>query len=116
MLKNFVLKKFVWKKRVIKLKLIIFKGHVEFNKYALRYRDGLPLVLRQLDCQIGQGEKIGVVGRTGAGKSSLTVGMFRLVEPAEGKIKIDKTNTDVLGLHDLRENLTIIPQEPVLFR
>ena len=89
---------------------------MEFNKYALRYREGLPLVLRQLDCQISGGEKIGVVGRTGAGKSSLTVGMFRLVEAAEGEINIDKTKSAQLGLHDLRENLTIIPQEPVLFR
>ena len=59
---------------------------------------------------------MGIVGRTGAGKSSLTVGMFRLVEPASGRVIIDKKNTDQMGLHDLREELTIIPQEPVLFR
>jgi ATP-binding cassette subfamily C (CFTR/MRP) protein 1 len=92
------------------------KGHVKFNDYALRYREGLPLVLNKLDCEIGGGEKIGIVGRTGAGKSSLTVGLFRLVEAAKGSIDIDKTDTSKLGLHNLRENLTIIPQEPVLFR
>lgn len=91
------------------------KGHVKFNDYALRYREGLPLVLNKLDCEIGGGEKIGIVGRTGAGKSSLTVGLFRLVEAAKGSIDIDKTDTSKLGLHNLRENLTIIPQEPVLF-
>ena len=68
----------------------IFKGKVDFEKYSLRYRDGLPLVLKQIQCSIAGGEKIGIVGRTGAGKSSLTMGMFRLVEPAEGNINIDK--------------------------
>ena len=89
---------------------------VDFDKYSLRYRDGLPLVLKNIVCQIRDGEKVGIVGRTGAGKSSLTVGMFRLVEPATGRIDIDKQHTDEMGLHDLREELTIIPQEPVLFR
>ena len=103
-------------KIVINYQELYFKGEVNFRKYALRYRDGLPLVLKQLNCQISGGEKIGVVGRTGAGKSSLTVGLFRLVEAADGDIKIDKTETNGLGLHDLRGNLTIIPQEPVLFR
>ena len=63
---------------------------MDFEKYSLRYRDGLPLVLKQIQCSIAGGEKIGIVGRTGAGKSSLTMGMFRLVEPAEGNINIDK--------------------------
>ena len=82
----------------------------------MRYRDGLPLVLNKISASIKAGEKIGIIGRTGAGKSSLTVGMFRLVEPANGKIDIDKVETDKIGLHDLREELIIIPQEPVLFR
>ncbi|CAG5100511.1 Oidioi.mRNA.OKI2018_I69.XSR.g17031.t1.cds [Oikopleura dioica] len=91
------------------------KGRTVMKDYALRYRDGLPLVLKGLDCKISAGEKIGIVGRTGAGKSSLTVGLFRLVECARGKIEIDGVDLSKLGLHDLRKRLTIIPQEPVLF-
>lgn len=91
------------------------KGKVDFDDYSLRYREGLPLVLNKINCSIAGGEKVGIVGRTGAGKSSLTVGMFRLAEPAGGKVVIDKVETNKIGLHDLREELTIIPQEPVLF-
>jgi len=91
------------------------KGYTTMVDYALRYRDGLPLVLKGLNCKISAGEKIGIVGRTGAGKSSLTVGLFRLVECARGKIEIDGIDLSKLGLHDLRKRLTIIPQEPVLF-
>lgn len=91
------------------------KGYTTMVDYALRYRDGLPLVLKGLDCKISAGEKVGIVGRTGAGKSSLTVGLFRLVECARGKIEIDGIDLSKLGLHDLRKRLTIIPQEPVLF-
>ncbi|CDW59347.1 multidrug resistance associated protein 1 [Trichuris trichiura] len=91
------------------------KGGVQFNNYKLRYREGLDLCLKDVTCSIAGGEKIGIVGRTGAGKSSLTQALFRIVEPAGGSIVIDSIDITILGLHSLRSRLTIIPQEPVLF-
>ena len=73
-------------------------GEVTFNQYAMRYREGLDLVVKGINCSIKGGEKIGIVGRTGAGKSSLTMAMFRLCEPAEGGMIIDKKDTSKLGL------------------
>lgn len=73
------------------------------------------MVLRDVTCKIEPGEKVGIVGRTGAGKSSLTLALFRLVEAAGGSITIDGENISKLGLHDVRGKLTIIPQDPVLF-
>ncbi|ELU09880.1 hypothetical protein CAPTEDRAFT_178694 [Capitella teleta] len=90
-------------------------GVVEFKEYTTRYREGLDLVLKGLTCQIQGGEKIGIVGRTGAGKSSLTLALFRIIESAGGSITIDGMNVADMGLHDLRGRLTIIPQDPVLF-
>ena len=81
----------------------------------LRYRPGLPLVLKGISCEIKAQEKVGVVGRTGAGKSSLMLALFRLVEMAEGTILIDGIDISKLGLQDLRERLAIIPQDPTLF-
>ncbi|CAG7833091.1 unnamed protein product [Allacma fusca] len=91
------------------------EGVVEFDHYQTRYREGLDLVLRNVTCRIESGEKIGIVGRTGAGKSSLTLGLFRIVEAAGGSIVIDGVNISKIGLHDIRGRLTIIPQDPVLF-
>jgi ATP-binding cassette, subfamily C (CFTR/MRP), member 1 len=71
--------------------------------------------LKGITVSIQSGEKIGVVGRTGSGKSTLVLALFRLVEPAEGQIIIDGVDTCTLGLHDLRSRFGVIPQEPVLF-
>lgn len=91
------------------------KGEVIFSNYATRYREEMDLVIKDINCHIHPGEKIGVVGRTGAGKSSLTLGLFRIIEPASGIITIDGLDISKMGLHDLRSKLTIIPQDPVLF-
>ncbi|KAL4648167.1 canalicular multispecific organic anion transporter 2 isoform X2 [Arapaima gigas] len=90
-------------------------GKVEFHEYSVRYREGLDLVLKNLTLSVKGGEKIGIVGRTGAGKSSMTLCLFRLLEAASGEIMIDGVKISEIGLHDLRSKLTIIPQEPVLF-
>lgn len=92
-----------------------FTGRIIMDQFDLKYREGLPLVLKQISCDIKPGEKIGIVGRTGAGKSSLTLALFRILERAGGKITIDGVDIATLGLQDLRSRLTIIPQDPVLF-
>ncbi|XP_008569047.1 PREDICTED: canalicular multispecific organic anion transporter 2 [Galeopterus variegatus] len=91
------------------------RGEVEFRNYSVRYRPGLELVLRDLSLHVHGGEKVGIVGRTGAGKSSMTLCLFRILEAAEGEILIDGLNVADIGLHDLRSQLTIIPQDPILF-
>ncbi|XP_006880098.1 PREDICTED: canalicular multispecific organic anion transporter 1 [Elephantulus edwardii] len=91
------------------------KGEIQFHNYEVRYRPELDLVLKGITCDIKSMEKIGVVGRTGAGKSSLTNCLFRILEAAGGQITIDGLDIASIGLHDLREKLTIIPQDPVLF-
>jgi len=90
-------------------------GGVQFNNYSTRYREGLDLVLKNINLDIKPHEKIGVVGRTGAGKSSLTLSLFRIIEPASGNISIDALNTSTIGLLDLRRRLAIIPQDAALF-
>ncbi|XP_053306512.1 ATP-binding cassette sub-family C member 2 [Spea bombifrons] len=91
------------------------KGVVQFSDYKVRYRSDLDLVLQGISCTIDSMEKVGIVGRTGAGKSSLTNCIFRIIESADGKITIDGLDISTIGLHDLRQKLTIIPQDPVLF-
>lgn len=91
------------------------KGEVDFVGYSTRYREGLDLVLKNINLDIKSHEKIGVVGRTGAGKSSLTLALFRLIEPTTGHIGIDNVNTSSIGLLDLRRRLAIIPQDAALF-
>ncbi|KAJ8014351.1 hypothetical protein DPEC_G00039330 [Dallia pectoralis] len=90
-------------------------GRLRFENYKVRYRPELELVLHGITCDIESTEKIGIVGRTGAGKSSLTNSLFRIIEAADGRILIDGIDIAALGLHDLRSRLTIIPQDPILF-
>ncbi|KAL9964351.1 hypothetical protein ACROYT_G027981 [Oculina patagonica] len=90
-------------------------GNIVIEEFDLKYREGLPLVLKQINCDIKPGEKVGIVGRTGAGKSTLTLALFRILERAGGRIVVDGVDIAKIGLQDLRSRLTIIPQDPVLF-
>uniref|UniRef100_A0ACD5ZL39 Uncharacterized protein n=1 Tax=Avena sativa TaxID=4498 RepID=A0ACD5ZL39_AVESA len=91
-------------------------GSVELRDLKIRYRKDAPLVLQGITCKFEAGDKIGIVGRTGSGKTTLIGALFRLVEPAEGKIIIDSVDISTIGLHDLRSRLGIIPQDPTLFQ
>ncbi|EXC25624.1 ABC transporter C family member 2 [Morus notabilis] len=90
-------------------------GTIQFEGVVLRYRPGLPPVLHGLSFEISPSEKIGIVGRTGAGKSSMLNALFRIIEMEKGRILIDGCNVSKFGLTDLRKVLSIIPQSPVLF-
>ncbi|CAN1274159.1 ABC transporter C family member 14 [Linum perenne] len=91
-------------------------GNIELKDLQVRYRQNTPLILKGITFSIHGGEKIGIVGRTGSGKSTLIQAFFRLVEPSGGTIAIDGVDITKLGLHDLRSRFGIIPQEPVLFK
>ncbi|KAF7102143.1 hypothetical protein CFC21_103325 [Triticum aestivum] len=91
-------------------------GNVEIRDLKIRYRIDLPLVLHGITCKFEGGDNIGIVGRTGSGKTTLIGALFRLVEPAEGKVIIDSVDITMIGLHDLRSRLGIIPQDPTLFQ
>lgn len=91
-------------------------GTIEFENLHVQYNPGLPMVLKGLNCTIPGEKKIGVVGRTGSGKSTLIQALFRAVEPSLGRILIDNLDICTIGLHDLRSRLSIIPQDPTLFQ
>lgn len=90
-------------------------GTVEFVGYSTRYRPDLEPVLKKVSFRIEAAQKVGIVGRTGAGKSSLALALFRGLEAEEGKILIDDVDVGLIGLQDLREAITIVPQDPTLF-
>ncbi|KAH9003059.1 ABC transporter [Lactarius hatsudake] len=91
------------------------KGRLEINEAVLKYRPELPLVLKGLTMSVEGGEKIGIVGRTGAGKSSIMVALFRIVELVSGSISIDGVDISRIGLNDIRNSISIIPQDSTLF-
>nr|GEW88477.1 putative ABC transporter C family member 15 isoform X2 [Tanacetum cinerariifolium] len=90
-------------------------GTISFRNLKIRYADHLPSVLKSITCTFPGKKKVGVVGRTGSGKSTLIQAIFRVVEPTEGFITIDGVDICKIGLHDLRSRLSIIPQDPTMF-
>ncbi|KAI3455540.1 hypothetical protein Pfo_012203 [Paulownia fortunei] len=92
------------------------KGRIELLDLKIRYRPNAPMVLKGITCTFKEGTRVGVVGRTGSGKTTLISALFRLVEPYSGQIIIDGLDICSIGLRDLRLKLSIIPQEPTLFR
>ncbi|XP_077442264.1 multidrug resistance-associated protein 1-like isoform X4 [Vanacampus margaritifer] len=90
-------------------------GSIRFEDYGLQYRKGLDWALKGISVDIRDKEKVGIVGRTGAGKSSLALALFRILEASGGRIRMDDVDIAHVGLADLRSRITIIPQDPVLF-
>ncbi|KAL6300043.1 metal resistance protein YCF1 [Sparassis latifolia] len=90
-------------------------GAIEFRDYCTRYRPELDLVLKNITVKINHREKIGICGRTGSGKSSLLLSLFRIIEPSSGAIYVDGVDITKVGLHDLRSSISIVPQSPDLF-
>jgi len=90
-------------------------GSVVFEDVSVRYKPDLPLVLKNVNLSINDKNKIGIVGRTGSGKSTMMNSLFRIMELSSGKITIDGLDISSIGLDDLRKALAIIPQDPVLF-
>lgn len=91
-------------------------GYIQFNNVSMRYRPQLPLVLKDMTFGVYPGEKVGICGRTGAGKSSIMSALYRLSELDSGLVTIDGVDISQIGLRDLRSKLLIIPQDPVLFQ
>ena len=97
-----------------KVKSFISKGKINFINYSVKYRPDTPLILKNINLEINPGEKIGVVGRTGSGKSTMLLCLFRILEANKGQILIDDIDISKIGLEILRQSLTIIPQEPII--
>lgn len=91
------------------------QASVSFNNVCARYRPGLPLVVKDLTFHVQPGQKVGVIGRTGAGKSSVMLLLFRILELESGKIAIDGVDIASLGLRRLRKAIAMLPQDPTLF-
>ena len=91
------------------------QGAIHFKGYTTRYRSDLEPVLKDLTFSVKPGDRVGIVGRTGAGKSSLALALFRGLEAERGQIIIDDLDISLIGLQDLRESITIVPQDPTLF-
>ena len=96
-------------------RFVVKRGEVSFSGVQLRYANGLPLALKGISFHVRAGERVAIIGRTGAGKSSISIALLRLVEIESGAIRIDGHDIRGLGLHELREQISIIPQDPVLF-
>jgi ABC-type multidrug transport system fused ATPase/permease subunit len=90
-------------------------GKIEFEDYSTTYKEDLEPVLKEINLTVQPGEKVGIVGRTGAGKSSLTLALFRILESLKGKLVIDDVDISQIGLLDLRTRLTILPQDSIVF-
>ncbi|KAL4583725.1 hypothetical protein LXL04_008308 [Taraxacum kok-saghyz] len=92
------------------------KGRIVLQDLKVKYRPNAPLVLKGISCTMKEGTRVGIVGRTGSGKTTLITSLFRLVEPHSGTIYIDNLDICSIGLKDLRMKLSVIPQEPTLFK
>ena len=91
------------------------RGNIVFENVNLRYRNNLPLVLKRVSVNVPAGSRVGICGRTGAGKSSLIIALLRIVEIESGTIYIDDNDIRQVGLSFLRRNISVIPQDPILF-
>jgi ABC-type multidrug transport system fused ATPase/permease subunit len=91
------------------------RGNIDVNNLSVRYRPGLPLALDDVSFALDGGSRVGIVGRTGSGKSSLVQALFRVLEADEGTISIDGVDIATVGLHRLRKRISVIPQAPTLF-
>jgi len=91
-------------------------GEIVVKDLVMKYSPDTPAVIKNVSFTIKAGEKVGVVGRTGSGKSTFAISLFRFMDPVSGTITIDGVDICTIGLQDLRTNLTIIPQDPILFK
>ena len=90
------------------------KGKIEFIDFSVKYRPFNPIILKKINLKINPGEKIGIIGRTGSGKSTIVMSLCRILESLEGKILIDDDDISKINLDSLRHNITIVPQDPFI--